>query len=74
MTRRRAAHDERSVEVGLTDAGAALRDRVESVPRRIAAATGLTGPELVALRDTLTRISETIHEQHDPGHHRQKEN
>jgi DNA-binding MarR family transcriptional regulator len=73
VTRRRAAHDERSVEVGLTDAGRALRDRVESVPRRVAAATGLAGPELIALRDTLNRISETIHEQRDPVHHRQKE-
>lgn len=63
VTRRRAPRDERVVEVGLTDAGRALRRRVDEVPRRIAAATGLSEPELLALRDTLTRITETVHHQ-----------
>jgi DNA-binding MarR family transcriptional regulator len=62
VTRRRATRDERTVEVGLTDVGRALRRRVEEVPRLAAQATGLTGPELTALRDTLTRITETIHQ------------
>jgi hypothetical protein len=30
---------------------------------RVVGATGLTGAELVALRDTLTRVTETIHRQ-----------
>ncbi|GAB3811051.1 MarR family winged helix-turn-helix transcriptional regulator [Micromonospora zhanjiangensis] len=72
VTRQRSARDERSVEVGLTAAGRALRDRVESVPRRVAAATGLTLDELVALRDTLTRITGAIHQQRDPGHQLRK--
>jgi DNA-binding MarR family transcriptional regulator len=63
VTRRRAARDERSVEVGLTDAGRALRRRVDGVPDRIARATGLTEPELVALHDALTRITESVHRQ-----------
>ena len=61
LVRRRATRDERRVEVGLTATGRALRQRVEQVPVRVAHATGLTVAELVALRDTLTRITETIH-------------
>ncbi|MEU8297301.1 MarR family transcriptional regulator [Micromonospora sp. NPDC048909] len=63
VVRQRAADDERRVEVGLTDAGRALRQRVADVPARIARATGLSVPELVALRDTLTQVTETIHRQ-----------
>ncbi|MFI6822603.1 MarR family winged helix-turn-helix transcriptional regulator [Micromonospora sp. NPDC050187] len=61
VVRRRAARDERRVEVELTDAGRALREPACDVPHRVAASTGLTLDELVALRDTLTRVTETIH-------------
>ncbi|BCL12932.1 putative transcriptional regulator, MarR family protein [Micromonospora sagamiensis] len=61
LVRRRAARDERRVEIELTAAGRALRDRACDVPHRVAASTGLTLDELVALRDTLTRVTETIH-------------
>jgi DNA-binding MarR family transcriptional regulator len=63
VTRRRATRDERIVEVELTEAGRALRRRVDELPRRIAQATGLTDRELVDLHDTLTRITETVHQQ-----------
>ncbi|SIQ39897.1 transcriptional regulator, MarR family [Micromonospora avicenniae] len=63
VVRRRSTRDERRVEVELTDAGRALRQRVEDVPLRIARATGLSEAELVALRDTLTRVTETVHRQ-----------
>ncbi|MFB9239690.1 MarR family winged helix-turn-helix transcriptional regulator [Plantactinospora siamensis] len=63
VNRRRSARDERVVEIELTTAGRAVRDRVAEVPRRVAAATGLTEAELVALRDTLTRITATVHQQ-----------
>ncbi|RKN18795.1 MarR family transcriptional regulator [Micromonospora musae] len=63
VLRRRSTRDERRVEVELTDAGRALRRQVEDVPRRIAGATGLSETELVAVRDTLTRVAETIHRQ-----------
>ncbi|MET7750007.1 MarR family transcriptional regulator [Micromonospora sp. NPDC005367] len=63
VVRRRSTRDERRVEVELTDAGRALRQRVEDVPHRIARATGLTEAELVALRDTLSRVTETVHRQ-----------
>ncbi|MFI7605159.1 MarR family winged helix-turn-helix transcriptional regulator [Micromonospora sp. NPDC049366] len=62
VVRRRASDDERRVEVELTEAGRALRHRVADVPARVARATGLGVDELVALRDTLTRVTETIHQ------------
>ncbi|TDC36999.1 MarR family transcriptional regulator [Micromonospora sp. 15K316] len=63
VRRRRSTRDERRVEVELTDAGRALRRQVEDVPLRIARATGLSENELVALRDTLTQVTETVHRQ-----------
>lgn len=63
VVRTRSAHDERRVEVGLTADGAALRQRMTDVPLRVACATGLDEAELVALRDILTRVTETIHRQ-----------
>lgn len=63
VVRRRSARDERRVEVGLTEQGRALREQVCDVPLRIAQATGLGLGELVALRDTLTRVTDTIHRQ-----------
>ncbi|MEV4726108.1 MarR family winged helix-turn-helix transcriptional regulator [Micromonospora humida] len=63
VVRTRCAHDERRVEVELTADGAALRQRMTDVPLRVACSTGLDETELVALRDTLTRVTETIHRQ-----------
>ena len=63
MSRRRAVRDERLVEIELTDAGRALRQQVDQVPRRIVRATGLTEPDLIALLGTLNRITDTIHQQ-----------
>ncbi|MEV4657573.1 MarR family transcriptional regulator [Micromonospora sp. NPDC049301] len=63
VVRRRSARDERRVEVGLTEQGRALRQQVDEIPLRIARATGLDVSELVALRDTLSRVTDTIHRQ-----------
>ncbi|MGC4749263.1 MarR family winged helix-turn-helix transcriptional regulator [Micromonospora sp. DT201] len=63
VARRRSARDERRVEVGLTEQGRALRQQVDEVPLQIARATGLGITELIALRDTLTRVTDTIHRQ-----------
>lgn len=63
VVRTRSARDERRVEVGLTAQGRALRERMDEVPRRVARSTGLTEAELIGLRDTLTRVTETIHRQ-----------
>ncbi|HSK98318.1 MAG TPA: MarR family transcriptional regulator [Euzebyales bacterium] len=60
VRRERSTSDERSVLVHLTDAGAALRTRASSVPRRIAGATGLELVELEALRQNLARLTEIV--------------
>jgi MarR family transcriptional regulator, organic hydroperoxide resistance regulator len=60
VRRERSTSDERSVLVHLTDAGAALRTRASSVPRRIAGATGMEFVELEALRQNLVRLTEAV--------------
>ncbi|MEU9182986.1 MarR family transcriptional regulator [Streptomyces sp. NPDC048484] len=57
VRRERSARDERSVVVGLTDEGAALRERALRVPRRIAAATGFDLAEILDLRTRLDRLT-----------------
>lgn len=51
--RRRRRDDERSVMIGLTPDGAALRDRVRDVPHTMRAATGLDEDGIAELRDSL---------------------
>ena len=57
ITRTRQAEDERSVVVGLTDAGRALEERAATVQREVSDATGMTDDEIVALRATLRRLA-----------------
>lgn len=56
VTRRRDPDDERALAVGLTDAGAALRERALGVPGRIVERLGMTLAELESTRDALTRL------------------
>jgi DNA-binding MarR family transcriptional regulator len=56
ITRRRNVHDERSLDVELTDAGRALRSRAEAVPAQIVKRLGIPVAELEATRDALTRL------------------
>lgn len=60
VERRRSTADERSVVVGLTAAGAALKDRAAGVPAELARRTGLTSADLAELRDTLTALTATL--------------
>lgn len=60
VARRRSPEDERSVTVRLTDAGTALRERARGVPRRIAAATGLSFEEIGELRARLHTLTATL--------------
>lgn len=57
LTRRRRPEDERSVEVALTRAGAALEPRVRNLQKAIHAAVGITIEEAVDLQDVLRRIT-----------------
>jgi DNA-binding MarR family transcriptional regulator len=60
VRRERSARDERSVEVRLTEEGAALRARALEVPRRIAAATGFDADEIRALRARLDQLTTAL--------------
>lgn len=62
VRRERSARDERSVHVGLTAEGTALRERALLVPRRIAAATGFQLDEINELRSRLDRLTAALDE------------
>ena len=57
ITRTRQAGDERSVLVGLTEAGRALEGRVADVQRDVGQCTGLGDPDVVELRATLRSLT-----------------
>lgn len=57
VIRRRAADDERVLEIGLTEEGRALRARALDVPGQILARTGMDAAAVAALRDALTRFA-----------------
>ena len=56
VTRARRAHDEREVEVSLTDAGRALRERAVGVRCRIVQQLGMNETEIAALRGELDAV------------------
>ena len=56
LTRRRSATDERALEVTLTSAGEALRERALFVPAQIVRRLGMPLADLEAIRDDLTRL------------------
>jgi DNA-binding MarR family transcriptional regulator len=60
VRRERSTVDERSVLVGLTGAGVALRARASGVPRKLSGVTGMEFAELDALRRNLVRLTEEI--------------
>ncbi|MFZ2172817.1 MAG: MarR family transcriptional regulator [Rhodococcus sp. (in: high G+C Gram-positive bacteria)] len=72
VERRRESADERRVTVHLTERGAALRERAVDIPARLALKTGLAVDELVDLRDTLTRLTESLHSHTDTHPDREK--
>ena len=60
ITRTRQAEDERSVIVGLTEAGRAVEERVAAVQNEVSDATGLPEAEIVALRATLHTLTANL--------------
>lgn len=56
LTRERSARDERALDVALTDAGLALRERALAIPPQVVARLGMGLDELGALRDRLTEV------------------
>ncbi|MET8446938.1 MarR family transcriptional regulator [Streptomyces sp. NPDC005209] len=60
VRRERSTRDERSVDVRLTEEGAALRERAVQVPRRIVASTGFALDEIDALRQRLDELTTAL--------------
>ncbi len=60
VSRRRSHEDEREVHVELTDEGRALSRRAKSIPARLACAYDRAPEELMALRDQLTDLIDTL--------------
>ncbi len=60
ITRTRAPDDERSVLVGLTPAGGALRAKSARIPEQLCASTGLTPAELGRLQSELASLTATM--------------
>jgi MarR family transcriptional regulator, organic hydroperoxide resistance regulator len=60
VERSRSAADERRVEIRLTECGRELRAQACGIPAEIAEATGLSLEELVALRETLQRMTRAL--------------
>lgn len=57
IVRQRSAADERRLDITLTEAGRALRDRALEVPGQVMAAVGMDIAEIGALRDGLARFA-----------------
>ena len=60
VTRERRRDDERSVTVGLTVAGAAMRRRAQHIPAQILTGTGLDDQQIAALQTTLRTLIATV--------------
>ena len=60
VVRRRRAEDERTVQVELTGAGRALRERVTDVQSRVAEATGLRCDEIAGMRAELHALADRL--------------
>ncbi|MEV3933680.1 MarR family transcriptional regulator [Streptomyces sp. NPDC049944] len=60
VRRERSPEDERSVTVHLTGAGEGLRERALPVPRSILRATGMSVQEVLALQETLGRLTASL--------------
>ncbi|MEV0247697.1 MarR family transcriptional regulator [Nocardia sp. NPDC050712] len=60
IERERSTADERRVEIRLTGSGRALRAQARDIPNEMAEAVGLSMDEIVALRDALRRMTETL--------------
>jgi MarR family transcriptional regulator, organic hydroperoxide resistance regulator len=56
LTRTRSNEDERQVKISLTEAGRALESRAAHIPGCILEKSGMTLPELTALRDQINRL------------------
>jgi DNA-binding MarR family transcriptional regulator len=56
VTRERSTRDERALDLALTDAGIALRERALAIPPQVVDRLGMSIDELGSLRDRLTEV------------------
>ncbi|HEX6955672.1 MAG TPA: MarR family transcriptional regulator, partial [Agromyces sp.] len=61
VTRSRSVDDERAVDIALTEAGVALRERALRVPGEVVERLGYSVQRLERLRDELTSLLEAAH-------------
>jgi DNA-binding MarR family transcriptional regulator len=62
ITRTRSGDDERQVDIDLTDAGRALREKALAIPPAVVEKLGMEIPELEALHAALTRVIAAAHD------------
>lgn len=60
VTRQRRQQDEREVDIRLTDAGLALRDKASGIPECLAQCMQLPFEQMQSLRDELKRLTRQI--------------
>lgn len=60
VERRRAAADERRVDVQLTEHGRLLRSEARCLPMEMGEASGLSTDDFIALRETLRRLTDSL--------------
>ncbi|AQT78897.1 MarR family transcriptional regulator [Mycolicibacterium litorale] len=60
VARERSAEDERRVDVVLTTAGKRLQGKAACIPERLLAVSDMSLDEIVALRDAVQRLSDTV--------------
>lgn len=60
VQRQRDQEDERRVRITLTEAGVALKEKAETVPRAIACQVAMQEPEFLSLRTTLTSLRDRL--------------
>lgn len=69
VEKRRSSHDERIVEVSLTETGAKLRKTAEAIPGQMVAKLDMGEADLCELHSTMTRLIEAV----DASHAQQQE-
>ncbi|MEV5833314.1 MarR family winged helix-turn-helix transcriptional regulator [Nocardia sp. NPDC052112] len=60
VQRRRAAADERRVDIQLTERGCELRSEARCLPMEMGEASGLSPDEFTGLRETLRRLADSL--------------
>ncbi|MDN6371622.1 MAG: MarR family transcriptional regulator [Brevibacterium aurantiacum] len=64
VEKRRSSHDERIVEVSLTETGAKLRKTAEAIPGQMMAKLDMGEADLCELHSTMTRLIEAVDASH----------